>query len=87
MLPLYYAMLKHMQEVDQISVAQMIEDLKPTYAKFKQLKPAAIQEGLKSAVANGLLDEAGFELDENENLVVYYKLNEYGNDMINKYIG
>ena len=39
-----------------------------------------------TAKTNGLLDETRFDLDENGNLRVYYKVNDYGVDMMNSYI-
>ena len=39
-----------------------------------------------TAKANGLLDESRFELDDAGQLQVYYKVNDYGRQMINAFI-
>ncbi len=50
------------------------------------LKFPAVQEGLMTAQQNGLLDETRFDLDEEGKLRVYWKVNDYGMQMINGYI-
>ena len=50
------------------------------------LKFPAVQEGLMTAQNNGLLDETRFDLDEEGKLRVYWKVNDYGMQMINGYI-
>ena len=86
MKPLYYAMLKYMTTVDEACVADAIEALKGEYGSFKMLRPGPMQEALMSAEKNGLLEESRFDLDEKGELRVYYKVSEYGVEMINNYI-
>ena len=50
------------------------------------LRFAPVQEGLMTAKENGLLDETRFDLDEEGKLRVYWKVNDYGMQMINGYI-
>ena len=86
MRPLYYSMLLLFKDGKELCVNDVLDALKPEYGSFKMLKPSAVQEGLMTAKTNGLLDETRFDLDENGNLRVYYKVNDYGVDMMNSYI-
>ena len=45
-----------------------------------------MQEALMTAEKNGLLEESRFDLDANNDLRVYYKVTDYGKQMINDYI-
>lgn len=86
MRPLYYSMLLLFKDGKEHCVADVIDALKPEYGNFKMLKPSAVLEGLMTAKGNGLLDETRFDLDENGNLRIYYKVNDYGIQMMNSYI-
>ena len=86
MLPLYYALMKYYTTVDDACVEDAMEALKGTYSNFKQFKKKALTEALMTAKSNGLLDESRVELDANNALRVYYKVNDYGTQMIRDYI-
>lgn len=86
MRPLYYEMLLQFKDGKELCVNDLIDLLKPQYGSFKMLKFPAMQEAVMSAEKNGLLDESRFDLDENGNLRVYYKVNDYGVQMMNSYI-
>ena len=86
MKPLYYAIMKYMTTVEEASNMDVIHALKKDYGTFKMLRPDAVQEALMTAKANGLLDESRFELDDTDQLQVYYKVNDYGRQMINAFI-
>ena len=86
MKPLYYAIMKYMTTVKDASNMDVIPALKKDYGSFKMLRPDAVQEAMMTAKANGLLDESRFELDDTDQLQVYYKVNEYGRQMINAFI-
>lgn len=86
MRPLYYSMLLLFKDGKERCVNDVITELKPEYGNFKMLKPSAVQEGLMTAKTNGLLDETRFDLDANNQLRVYYKVNDYGMQMMNSYI-
>ena len=79
MRPLYYSMLLLFKDGKERCVNDVINELKPEYNGFKMLKFPAVQEGLMTAQQNGLLDEKG-------KLRVYWKVNDYGMQMINGYI-
>ncbi|MDR1421555.1 MAG: hypothetical protein LBI64_01660 [Coriobacteriales bacterium] len=86
MLPLNYAILKLFENGDEYDVQGVEAELKGDYSSFRAFKSKAINESLMSAEKNGLLDEVRYELDDKQELHVYYKANEYGADMIKSYI-
>ncbi|MDR1135578.1 MAG: hypothetical protein LBL49_05310 [Clostridiales Family XIII bacterium] len=86
MLALNFAILKHFTKVDEADADSVMATLSDRYSGFRAFKKKAVIEALMTASENGILDETRFELDENEELRVYYKANEYGLDMIRKYI-
>ena len=78
MRPLYYAMLKWMTTVNEACVADAIDALKGEYGSFKMCRPKPMQEALMTAEKNGLLEESSFDMDEHNELRVYYKVTDYG---------
>ena len=86
MRPLYYSMLLLFKDGKERCVNDVINELKGEYSGFKMLKFNFVQEGLMTAKENGLLDETRFDLDEEGKLRVYWKVNDYGMQMMNSYI-
>lgn len=86
MKPLNYAILKYFTTVEEASADHVIEALKGQYGNFKALKKKAVITALMTAEANGLLEETRFELNDSNELVVYYHAHEEGAATINKYI-
>mgnify|MGYP001047991996 FL=1 len=86
MRPLYYSMLLLFKDGKERCVNDVINELKGEYSSFKMLKFSSVQEGLMTAKENGLLDETRFDLDEEGKLRVYWKVNDYGMQMMNSYI-
>ena len=84
---LNFAIMKYLDSVEEDCVNGVIEAMKAKgYGSWKQLKFASVQETLKTAVANGLVDESRFDLDEDNQLRVYYKMNDYGSGMVHKFL-
>lgn len=86
MKPLNYAILKYFTKVDEACADDVIEALKGEYGSFKALKKKAVITALMTAEANGLIEETRFELNDNNELDVYYHAHEEGAATINKYI-
>lgn len=86
MKPLNYAILKHFTRVDQACAEDVMEVLKGEYAHFKAFNRKDIITALMTAEANGLLEEAGFELDDKNQLRVYFRAHDDGAATINRYI-
>ena len=87
LIPLYYAIVKHFMDGGQHSPADVIAALEPLYGGYKLLTPEDVAEALATAKENGLLDESGYDLDESGDLRIYYRVNDFGRDMIDRYIG
>ena len=86
MKPLNCAILKHFTKVDEASAEDVIIALNKEYSSFKALNKKDVMNALMTAEANGLLEETGFELNKNDELVVYYHAHAEGAEIINKYI-
>ncbi len=86
MKPLNYALLKYFTTVDEACETDVMAALEDEYRSFKAFKKDAIISALMTAEANGLLEETHFELDENNELHVYYRAHEAGAATINQYI-
>ena len=87
LMPLYYAIVKHFMDDEQHSVADVISALEPLYGGYKLLTKKDVAEALATAKENGLLDESDYSLDESGDLCIYYRVNDFGRDMIDRYIG
>lgn len=86
MKPLNYAILKYFTKVEEGCAEDVILALKAEYGSFKALNKKDVMNALMTAEANGLLEETGFELNEKNELVVYYHAHSEGAEIINKYI-
>ena len=75
MMPLNYAILMHFTEVERASADDVIAALAPQYGRFRGLRKPAVVEALMTAEKNGLLEEAGYDLDAAGELRVYYCAN------------
>ena len=86
MLPLNYAILKYYTTIEDACANDVIEALKDQYGRFKALSHPAVVEALMTAEKNGLLEETRCELNDADELAVYYRANEESKATINKYI-
>ncbi len=86
MKPLNYAILKLFTHIDEVSTDDVIENLKERYTGFKALNKKEVLMTLLIAEANGLLRESRIELDEENDLKIYFSVTEEGLIIINKYI-
>ncbi|MGM9567315.1 MAG: hypothetical protein ACI3W6_03960 [Clostridia bacterium] len=84
MRPLNYAILKYMTTVEKASAVDVIRELKPEYGKFKMLTEDNVVDALMTAESNGLLEEDGYDVDDNGKVTIYYKCIDP--ESINKYI-
>lgn len=86
MKPLNYAILKHFTKAKEACAEDVIEALKDEYGNFKALNKDDVLLALMTAEANGLLEETRFEMDQADQLRIYYHAHEEGAATINKYI-
>ena len=87
LMPLYYAILKHFVDGQQYCTQDVIDALKPLYGSYKLLNPKDVEEALATAKENGLLDEVAYDLNDAGALRVYFQMNDFGQDMVDRYIG
>lgn len=86
MKPLNFAILKYFTTGVEACRADVQDALRAEYSGFRAFKDKAMDEALMTAASNGLIEESRLDLDENGNLVIYYKALEDGIAAINSYI-
>lgn len=86
MKPLNYAILKYFTKINEASANDVLIALESEYKEFKAFNKKAIIDALLTAEANGLIEEKRIELDENDELEIFYYANEDGKATINSYI-
>ncbi|MET3559065.1 hypothetical protein ACVR05_09030 [Streptococcus caprae] len=86
LLPARTAVLNYMSTVEEADVLQVMEELRPLYGSEKQFTAPLFLEHLMSLECNGYLDQVGYDLDENQQLRILYKINADGLDAVKKYI-
>lgn len=86
MMPLNFAILKYFTTHARASADDVIAALAPSYGKMRGLRKSAVVSALMTAEKNGLLVEDEVLLDENDELVVYYRATEESRRVILRYI-
>ena len=87
LMPLYYAIMKEFMDGNERSAPDVIAALEPHYGGYKLLTRKDVEEALATAKENGLIDESSFDLDDAGDLLVRFQINDFGRDMIDRYIG
>lgn len=86
-LPLYYSILLHFKGGAADDASGVVRALEPAYAGARQLSEQGVGEALATAKENGLLDEVGCDLGNEGQLRVWYRMNDFGRNMVARYIG
>lgn len=86
LLPARTAVLKYLYDNDDGDVDEIMKSLKELYGREGQFKKARFIDHVMSLEANGLVNETGYELDENGELSIRYKINDDGIHSIQKYV-
>lgn len=86
LMPLYYAIMKHFENGKTDCAKGVMDALRSDYGSYKLFTEKDIEESLATAKENGLLDECDWQLDERGNLRVFYQANDFGKDMIARYL-
>lgn len=86
-LPLYYAIMKHFAGGKRDCTEGVMHDLATSYGSYKLFTRKDIDEALATAKENGLLNECDWKIDDNGELQTFYIANDFGKDMIQRYIG
>jgi len=86
LLPVRTAVLNYLYKTREADISQIMEELRPEYGGEKQFNKDMFLEHVMSLEANGLVEMKSYKLDEKNNLVLQYKINEDGNHTVEKYI-
>lgn len=84
--PLNYAMLKYFTTVDEASVDDVMDALKGEYSNRRAFTREEMTSALMTAEKNGLIEEARIDLDDKDELLVYYHATDEQKQSINSYI-
>lgn len=84
--PLYYAIILHFLDGKADNAQGIVDALMSDYGHYKLLNLKDVEEALATAKENGLLEEADFLKNESGELVIDYRLTEFGRDMIRRYL-
>lgn len=86
LLPLHYAIIKHFENGVTACAQDVVAALKPAYSSYKLLSLHDVEETLATAKENEILEEADWTVKDNGNLVFYYRLSDFGKEMVGKYL-
>ena len=86
LLPLHYAIIKHFENGATACAPDVVAALEPAYSSYKLLSLHDVEETLATAKENGVLEEADCTVKDNGNLMFYYRLSDFGKDMVGKYL-
>lgn len=86
LVPLHYAIVKHFMDGRQDCAFGVVSSLEPDYGGYKMLTMKDVEEALATAKENGVLEEASCDLGQDGELVVYYRITDFGRNMAERYI-
>ncbi|MFD1902172.1 hypothetical protein [Enterococcus termitis] len=86
LLPSRTAVLNQMYDQRELDVKKIMEELKPQYGNEKQFNEKLYLEHLMALEANGLVELTNYCLDEQEELVMSYKITDEGRSTVEKYV-
>lgn len=86
LLPLHYAIIKHFENGVAACAQDVVAALKPAYSSYKLLSLHDVEETLATAKENGVLEEVDCTVSNDGNLTFYYRLNDFGKEMVGKYL-
>ncbi|PZL75829.1 hypothetical protein CI088_04015 [Enterococcus plantarum] len=86
LLPSRTAVLNQMYDQKEVDVTQIMEKLKVQYGHEKQFNEKLYLEHMMALEANGLVELTSYDLDDNDKLVIYYKITNDGMTTVDKYV-
>ena len=84
--PLNFAILKYMTTVNEACTEDVLCALKDGYSSFRAFNKSDVLNALLTAEANGLLEEARFDLDDEGQVRMFFRAHAEGAATINRYI-
>jgi DNA-binding transcriptional ArsR family regulator len=78
-LPLRFRIIHYLSKSDGgVTCDQLLDSLKSEYGDEGQFKPSTIENHLMSLRAVGIVEVDKVDLDDNDNLILWYKISDYG---------
>jgi len=77
-LPLRFRVLHYASQKDTVNYNDLLNDLKEEYGTDGQFNKGMVIRHLDSLRAVGMIEEGDVEFDENQELLVQYKITDYG---------
>ena len=84
--PLNYAILLYFTKHAEGDADSIIAELKPGYGRYRAFSKRGVIESLMTAKENGILEEVRTELAGEDELRVWYRLTNYGADLIKRFL-
>ena len=84
--PLYYAIIEHFKGDVEDCAQGVVDALSEDYAGYRLLNAKDVSEALATAKENGILEEAGCGVDAEGELVISYRMSDFGKEMVVKYL-
>ena len=84
--PLYYAIIEHFKGDVEDCAQGVVETLSRDYTGYKLLNEKDVAEALATAKENGILVESSYTLDKKDQLVTAYRMSDFGNELVKKYL-
>lgn len=86
LLPSRMAVLNYMADHDEVDVKEVMSALEDDYGTEGQFNPKMYLDHLMALEANGLVELSSYDLDDKEELVMRYKINDDGRHTVDKYV-
>lgn len=86
LLPARTAVLNYLYQAGEADISEIMEALKPLYGAEKQFSEKMFMEHAMSLEANGLAEMKSYELNQNGELVLRYRINDDGRNTVEKYV-
>ena len=84
--PLNYAILLYFTEHEEGDADSITSELEPEYGRYRAFKKKGVIEALMTSKENGILEDVRSELADNDELRVWYRLTDYGEDLIKRFL-
>ncbi|MGI6686145.1 MAG: DNA-binding protein [Bacillota bacterium] len=82
LLPLRFRILYYASQKDSFNYQDLIKDLKEEYGNDGQFNKGMMNLHIDSLRAVGMIEEADVDFDKNNELLVYYRITDYGRDRL-----
>ena len=84
--PIRFRVLEYMTTVKKACPDEIMEAMRNEYGTERHFTKKSFIDHAMCLKANGLLEDAGAELSDNGELILFYSINEEGKRMVSKYM-